>query len=208
MAQGSAALSVVADDAAAGGETDTALQGLVLLAQFHGIAADAAQLAHEFGRTGERFDETTLLLAARKLGLKAKVVAQPVARLGMVALPAMALVPDGDAFIVAKVNGDQFLIHDLAEKRPRAISQAELEARYVGRLLQVASRASVLGDLAKFDFSWFIPAVVKYRKLLLEVFIVSFFIQLFALITPLFYQVVMDKVLVQRGLTTCSCIAA
>jgi subfamily B ATP-binding cassette protein HlyB/CyaB len=61
--------------------------------------------------------------------------------------------------------------------------------------------------LAKFDFSWFIPAVVKYRKLMLEVFIVSFFIQLFALVTPLFYQVVMDKVLVHHGLTTLDVIA-
>lgn len=52
------------------------------------------------------------------------------------------------------------------------------------RLLQVASRASVLGNLAKFDFSWFIPAVVKYRKLLAEVFAVSLFIQIFALVTP------------------------
>jgi len=49
--------------------------------------------------------------------------------------------------------------------------------------------------------------VVKYRRLLLEVFIVSFFIQLFALVTPLFYQVVMDKVLVHRGLTTLDVIA-
>jgi len=206
MAQGSAVLSV-AESAQADAGRDLRLQGLVLLAQFHGIAADAAQLAHEFGHNDARFDETTLLLAARKLGLKAKIVAQPLSRMAMANLPALALVPDGEAFVVAKVNGDQVLIHDLADKRPRAISTAEFEARYAGRLLQVASRASVLGELAKFDFSWFIPAVVKYRKLLLEVFIVSFFIQLFALVTPLFYQVVMDKVLVHRGLTTLDVIA-
>lgn len=206
MAQGSAVLSVVEGARADAGQ-DLGLQGLVLLAQFHGIAADAAQLAHEFGRNGERFDETTLLLAAKKLGLKAKVVAQPSSRIAMASLPALALAPEGEAFIVAKVNGDQVLIHDLVEKRPRALSSAEFEARYAGRLLQVASRASVLGELAKFDFSWFVPAVVKYRKLLLEVFIVSFFIQLFALVTPLFYQVVMDKVLVHRGLTTLDVIA-
>jgi subfamily B ATP-binding cassette protein HlyB/CyaB len=175
---------------------------LVLLAQFHGIAADGAQLAHQFGRVGEGFDETTLLLAAKHLGLKAKVVAQPSSRIGMANLPALALVEGGESFVVAKTNGDTVLIHDLAEKRPRAISLDEFEARYRGRLLQVTSRASVLGDLAKFDFSWFIPAVVKYRKLLLEVFVVSFFIQLFALVTPLFFQVVMDKVLVHRGFTT------
>ncbi|WP_206860595.1 type I secretion system permease/ATPase [Lysobacter changpingensis] len=206
MAQGSAVLSVV-EGARADARQDLGLQGLVLLAQYHGIAADAAQLAHEFGHNGEAFDETTLLLAAKKLGLKAKVTTQPAARIAMANLPALALLPDGDAFVVAKVHGEQVLIHDLAEKRPRAMSMTEFESRYAGRLLQIASRASVLGELAKFDFSWFVPAVVKYRKLLLEVFVVSFFIQLFALVTPLFYQVVMDKVLVHRGLTTLDVIA-
>ncbi|EFR1994505.1 enterohemolysin T1SS ABC transporter permease/ATPase EhxB, partial [Escherichia coli] len=52
------------------------------------------------------------------------------------------------------------------------------------------------------DFSWFIPSVVKYRRILLEVLTVSAFIQFLALITPLFFQVVMDKVLVHRGFST------
>jgi len=207
MLQGSMARPVTQAAANASVLPDLALQGLVLLAQFHGVAADANQLAHEFGRTGELFDETTLLLAAKRLGLKAKVVAQPVSRIGMAALPVLALVPGGDAFIIAKVGDDSVLIHDLVEQRPRTLSRAEFETRYAGRLLQVASRASVLGQLAKFDFTWFIPAVVKYRKLLLEVFVASLFIQLFALVTPLFYQVVMDKVLVHQGLTTLNVIA-
>lgn len=46
-------------------QPDSALHGLVLLAQFHGIAADPIQIAHDFGRSGELFDETTLLLAAK-----------------------------------------------------------------------------------------------------------------------------------------------
>ncbi|MFC6839606.1 type I secretion system permease/ATPase [Xanthomonas theicola] len=186
---------------------DLALQGLVLLAQFHGIAADAAQLAHDGGRGGAPFDEVALLLAARKLGLKAKVVAQPAHRLALATLPALALVPEGAPFILAQAQDDRILIHDLAERRPRTLSSAEFQARYAGRLLQVASRASVLGELAKFDVSWFIPALVKYRRLMLEVFVVSLFIQLFALVTPLFFQVVMDKVLVHQGLTTLDVIA-
>ncbi|MEZ0470995.1 type I secretion system permease/ATPase [Luteimonas salinilitoris] len=211
MARGGATLAAV--DAVASGDSrpasqpDLALRGLVLLAQFHGVAADAGQLAHELGRADQPFDETTLLLAAKRLGLKAKVVAQPAARIGMASLPALALVPEGEPFIVARRNDDKILIHDLVEKRPRAISFEEFESRYAGRLLQLASRASVLGELARFDFSWFIPAVVKYRKLLLEVFIVSFFIQMFALVTPLFYQVVMDKVLVHQSITTLEVIA-
>src|SRR4249919_272089 len=212
MAQGSARLAAVAagpGELPSGGHApDLPLNGLVLLAQFHGIAADAQQLAHQFGRSGEPFDETTLLLAAKHLGLKAKVSPQPASRIGMANLPALAIgEAGGDSFIVAKASDDTILIHDLVEKRPRSLSKEDFEARYRGRLLQVASRASVLGDLARFDFSWFIPAVVKYRKLLLEVFVVSFFLQMFALVTPLFYQVVMDKVLVHHGLTTLNVIA-
>ena len=80
-------------------------------------------------------------------------------------------------------------------------------ALWSGELILFASRASLAGELARFDFSWFIPAVVKYRKLLAEVLIVSVVLQLFALVTPLFFQVVMDKVLVHRGLTTLDVIA-
>ena len=74
--------------------------------------------------------------------------------------------------------------------------------QWTGELILVASRASLAGELAKFDFSWFIPSLVKYRRLLGEVLLISFFLQLFALVSPLFFQVVMDKVLVHRGLTT------
>lgn len=207
MSQGNAALSVVGDVVEEVRESGLALRGLVLLAQFHGVAADAEQLAHEAGAGDAPLEDTALVLLARKLGLKAKVVTPVAARLGMANLPALALCETGDAFIIARINGDQALIHDLRLQRPQTITVEALKQRYEGRLLQIASRASVLGELARFDFSWFIPAVVKYRKLMLEVFIVSFFIQLFALVTPLFYQVVMDKVLVHHGLTTLDVIA-
>lgn len=206
MPQGDAVPSVPGDEGAHEHQ-DLALRGLVLLAQFHGIAADAGQLAHDAGVGSAAMDETTLVLAARKLGLKARVSSTALARLAMTSLPALALGDNGDAFIIARITGDQVLIHDLTQRRPRIIDMPALQQRYRGRLLQVSSRASVLGELARFDFSWFIPAVIKYRKMLLEVFVVSFFIQLFALVTPLFYQVVMDKVLVHQGLTTLDVIA-
>jgi ABC-type bacteriocin/lantibiotic exporter with double-glycine peptidase domain len=75
-------------------------------------------------------------------------------------------------------------------------------AHWTGELILITSRASLAGELAKFDFSWFIPSLVKHRKLLGEVLLISFILQLFALVSPLFFQVVMDKVLVHRGLTT------
>lgn len=200
-----AAAVPTADDRAA--DPPLALQGLALLAQFHGLAADSTHLAHEAGLGDAPVDEATLVLAARRLGLKAKVVATAPARLTMASLPALALGEEGDAFVIARISGEKALIHDLQLKRAVTVDLDTLLRRYRGRLLQVASRASVLGELARFDFSWFIPAVVKYRRMLLEVLVVSFFLQLFALVTPLFYQVVMDKVLVHHGLSTLGVIA-
>ncbi len=69
-------------------------------------------------------------------------------------------------------------------------------------MLLFTSRASLTGELARFDFSWFVPAVVKYRKLLLEVLAISFVLQIFGLVTPLMFQVVMDKVLVNHTYNT------
>ncbi|MDC7716539.1 type I secretion system permease/ATPase [Vogesella sp. DC21W] len=181
---------------------DLGLLGLVLLAQFHGVAADPAQLAHQFAAGSQPFSETDLLLAAKSLSLKASIVKQPLARLARVNLPAMVLRDDGQQLILARVEGDKFLVHDLKAGRPQVLSDSDFAARYQGRLLLMTSRASVAGVLAKFDFTWFIPAIVKYRRLLLETLAVSLVLQLFALITPLFFQVVMDKVLVHRGFTT------
>ena len=186
---------------------DTGLVCLVMLARFHQIAADPGQLAHQFKVSGETFTQTDLLLAAKHLSLQAKSVKTSIDRLDRTPLPAMAVDNTGGYFILARFEGDTALIHDPRAERPQVISRDELLTRWNGQLILFTSRASMIGEMAKFDFSWFIPAVVKYRKLLTEVLLVSFVLNLFALVTPLFFQVVMDKVLVHRGLTTLDVIA-
>jgi subfamily B ATP-binding cassette protein HlyB/CyaB len=187
--------------------SDTGLVCLVMLARFHQIAADPEQLAHQFQVSGKSFGHTEILLAAKQLGLQAKPVKTSIDRLDRTPLPAMAVDTNGGYFILARVEADKALIHDPKAERPEVVSRDELMARWSGELILFTSRASMIGEMAKFDFSWFIPAIVKYRKLLSEVLLVSFVLNLFALVTPLFFQVVMDKVLVHRGLTTLDVIA-
>lgn len=188
-------------------QLDSGLACLVVLARFHQIAADPDQLAHQFKASGQAFGQTEILLAAKHLGLQAKPVKTSLDRLDRIPLPAMAVDAVGNYFILARFDSDKVLIHDPQVERPQVISRDELSARWAGNLILFTSRASLIGEMAKFDFSWFIPAVVKYRKLLGEVLLVSFVLNLFALVTPLFFQVVMDKVLVHRGLTTLDVIA-
>jgi len=179
-----------------------------MLARFHSVAASAEQLAHEFAPAQQLFTSRELLLAARKLGLKAKSVNTTIARLDRTPLPAIAANGDGTFFIIAKLDQGKALIQDPRAERPEVISFEDLAARWTGELLLVRSESGLPGETSRFDFTWFIPAIVKYRKLLGEVLLVSFALQLFALVTPLFFQVVMDKVLVHHGLTTLDVIAA
>lgn len=106
-----------AESGTPGEPLDQWLHGLILLARFHGIAADAAQLRHEAGVGDRDFTETELLLTARRLELKARVVPQPVDRIDCIALPALALCGEGQTFVVARVAGDKVLIQDPADGR-------------------------------------------------------------------------------------------
>jgi len=196
-------------EAAAGSIQDPGLMALVLVARFHGIAADVEQLRHAAAIKSAQFTPQDLVLAARSIGLKAREVRTTAARLSKTPCPALILEENGQHFILANCDGQKALTLELGASAPIARTPDEVIQRSGGRMLLFASRASLAGDLARFDFSWFIPAVVKYRRLLLEVLLVSAVLQLFGLISPLMFQVVMDKVLVNRAYNTLNvvCIA-
>jgi len=182
--------------------TDTGLICILILARFHDLPADAAQLRHQFARSGSPFSDSDILRAAKYLGLKSGVLHTQWSRLPGTPLPAMAKVRDGRYVVLAKIEGDKALIQDPGPARPLVQSREEFESTWTGELLLFTKRAHLRLQDLKFDFTWFIPAIVKYRKFLGEVFLASFFLQLLALLAPLFTQVVIDKVLVHKGFTT------
>jgi ATP-binding cassette, subfamily B, bacterial HlyB/CyaB len=181
---------------------DTGVLSLLLLARFFGLPADGAQLRHQFGQSNTPLGDADLLRAAKSLGLKAGVVHTDWGRLAGTPLPAMAKRQDGYYVVVAKVEGDKVLVHDPREQRPTILTKTDFTAVWSGQLLLATKRATLSPHDLTFDFTWFIPAVVKYRRLLGEVVAASFFLQLFGLLTPLFTQIVIDKVLVHKGFTT------
>src|SRR5471030_3290615 len=181
---------------------DAGLSALVLIARFHGIATDASQLKHAAAVKSEAFSEAQLVLSARSIGLKARAVALLPERLGQTPFPALALDRTGRHFILAGSDGKTALVLEPGMPAPVVRPIDEVMERSSGRMLLFTSRASLAGELARFDFSWFIPAVVKYRRLLLEVLGVSLVLQLFGLVSPLMFKVVMDKVLVNRTYST------
>jgi subfamily B ATP-binding cassette protein HlyB/CyaB len=172
---------------------------LVLLLRFHGIAADARQIMHQYGET---IGTVEMLRCAKDLKFKARAVGSSWDRLARTALPAIAERSDGSFIIVSKVADTSALILDPVAGRPQSLSRAEFEAQWSGRLILMTRRANLASVASRFDITWFLRAMHKYRRLLGEVLVASFFLQLFALVSPLFFQVVIDKVLVHRGLST------
>jgi subfamily B ATP-binding cassette protein HlyB/CyaB len=198
-------MSVVESDLAAAVEAvanDAGLALLVLIAGFHGIPAEAAQLKHAAALPGGVFQEGDLVLAARSLGLQARAVPLQADRLDRLPYPVLMMDRTGRHFVVAAIKDQTALVQEANERAPSVTPISEMIARSNGRVLLFASRASLAGEMAKFDFSWFIPAIVKYRRLLLEVLGVSAVLQIFGLVTPLMFQVVMDKVLTNRAEAT------
>ncbi len=173
-----------------------------MVLRFFGEAANPEQLRHRFSVSGRPLNEIGLLRAAKALGLKASVVNSTMDRLPRTPLPAIASHRDGRWMILAKASGDKVLVHDPLEPAPHVMTAEEFAHLWSGRLLLVTHRAQLSGATRRFDFTWFIPSIFRYRKIFGEVLLASFFLQLFALVTPLFFQVVIDKVLVHRGLST------
>lgn len=181
---------------------DTGLNCLLILARFHDLPANGTQLQHQFSQSGQALSEIDLLRAAKHVGLKAGVVKTTWSKLQGMPLPGMAKLVDGRYLVVAKVQAEKVLVQHPDEARPLVLSRDRFEMIWTGDLLLFTKRANLRLQDLKFDFTWFIPAIVKYRKFFGEVLIASFFLQLFALLTPLFTQVVIDKVLVHKGFTT------
>jgi len=190
-------------------ELETGLRALVTMAGFHGLAADAEQLKHEFG--SQSFDTSTVLRAAKHLGMAAKLVYQDVRRLAQAPFPVIAIGQDGEFFIAARIDTSNAetvrVLIQRGSESPVIVSMPEFMEIWSGQFIYLSSKQSYIGELARFDFSWFIPAIVKYRRLLLEVLAISLVLQILGLITPLFFQVVMDKVLVNHAMKTLNVVA-
>jgi ATP-binding cassette, subfamily B, bacterial HlyB/CyaB len=178
-------------------------QGLIVLTsllRLHGIGVDPEQVRHSFGEIPIGVSE--MLRHAKQTGLKARVLKTTFVRLATTPLPGIAVLRDGGFLLLGKTGDGKVLVQSPLAPRPQLMTQAEFEAVWDGRIVLVARRAGLVDLARRFDITWFLGAIVKYRGLLGEVFVASFFLQLFALATPLIFQVVIDKVLVHRSMTT------
>ena len=201
----------VGTETGAAATQDSTLACFLLLARFLGVAADGQQIEHEMGRAAGGYTLEDMSRTGKRLGLVTRIRRCRPGELAKMPLPSIAELQDGGAAIFLKVEEEgaepRILVQLADAPRPEVWSWDELQRRFGSRLLLMTAREQMAGEARKFDISWFIPALVKYRKPLRDVLIASFFVQLMGLVSPIFFQLVIDKVLVHQSLTTLDVLA-
>ncbi|TCM07349.1 type I secretion system permease/ATPase [Sphingomonas sp. PP-CC-3G-468] len=179
---------------------ESGLTALATVLAMHRIAVDPGQLRHELGHTAAAAAVDLQRLAMRVDGVKAKSTTATFDRLARLPLPVLANGNDG-WFVIGRVAANDVLVQ-IPGSAPSKLTRSELEAVWDGEIVLVTTRESSNGSQRKFDVTWFIPQIVRYRRLIGEVLLITLALNLLGLAAPLFFQNIIDKVLVHNTLAT------
>jgi ATP-binding cassette, subfamily B, bacterial HlyB/CyaB len=205
------------------------LWALGSLSALHHKSFSAELLASEFPATAEDPpNESTLVQAAIRLGFKVKATHIQARQIAQLPLPLLvALQPTSPAETQANTNtvtlalitaatADQLVLFKAGSNQPESVDVAQLDALLTGQAWLIApevesandedaakdARGGAAGVSQTFGFKWFIPELVRHKKVWRDVLLASLALQIVALATPLFTQAIIDKVVVHRTQST------
>ena len=116
-------------------------------------------------------------------------------------LPFIARV-NGSFVVLMKRSDKQVLFFSIEQKRPMVLTMEEFRQQWDGYAFFMTPKLKLDKLPKRFNLQWFLPVFWKFRRFFYEVLAASCLLQIFTLITPLFTQVIIDKVLVHKGLST------
>ena len=186
----------------------TALVCLELIARINQINVDLRTVNREYGIADKEYTTEQLLLVSKNLGFKARIKKMsPGELLRKYPAPAMIILQDNTYAVLLRINTEEgkalvFLPQEMAAKQ---LELTELDNISSGAY--VVFKHKMITDQIAFGFKWFYREILHYKNVMAEVLTGSFIVQLFGLVTPLFTQVILDKVIVHRTMTTLDVLA-
>lgn len=212
------------DDSIAGSESDAAsradgaaakprhteLECLVAVTRHHGVDLSMERLVHDYAVGADAVALPLLLRIARETGFRARsaqIKWRDLANLGG-AYPALARLDNGNWIVLVGFQGEgpdaTATVFDPLAEPPHlfTLSQEQLCARWQGEVVFL-KRAHRLSDPEQpFRLRWFVPELIRQRRLFRDVAVAALFLYAVGLATPIFFQLVIDKVLVHEGYVT------
>ena len=143
--------------------------------------------------------------AGEKLGLQLQHLQTDWVSLADLSYPALLHWRQERWIMVYGVEGNRIVVADPenSHKRCESLPREHIEDAWDGQLWSVEP----LPKAESFNLGWFLPAIWKYKGLLIEVLLASFILQLLGLATPMITQVIIDKVIVHESLPTLNVMA-
>ena len=163
-------------------------------------------LTEQVKRQGTISFQVTAYLA-ESIGLKAQLVELPVA--SITRIPTPALIRYGDSFAVLyEADANTVVVGVPSQgivrcKIAKLLEQLDVDpTNFPPQVRVLLLSATKETPQERFSLRWFIPYLSRHRRVLIEVFIASFFVQLAALANPLVVQLIIDKVITQNSIGT------
>jgi ATP-binding cassette, subfamily B, bacterial HlyB/CyaB len=183
------------------------LWALCVVAIKHRIQLDRAALAHDLALGRRPALTADIVRAARSAGLAAQVLTgASKQQLTQTPVPAILRMQDGQYVILGqRVDQDQACeIIRFEMPQPVQCTLDELVQNWSGEIILMTGTTETPADLSttQFGIGWFVPILWRHKRTLIHILIASLFVHLFALATPIFMQVVIDKVLVHESVST------
>ena len=181
---------------------DSGLACFMIVMKFHGIPITKEQadsLAVLDG--GQKAGEIEIIQSAKALKMRAKLCRLKINKLGNITAPIIAKNKNGEFFIIAKSMEEDFMVLFPDKIQPEVLSKEELAQIWDGTSVLITKKGIVDRE-AVFSFKWFIPTILKFKKEFIQVLLAVFIIQILGILTPVMTQVVVDKVLVHRSIST------
>jgi ATP-binding cassette, subfamily B, bacterial HlyB/CyaB len=185
------------------GALEEALACFQMLSKSLGIPFRREVVRRVLGQQLERTGDIPLPVCgaiAELMGLNAQLVTVPATMVSRLQAP--ALVHWNNHLAVLFQISEKELVLGIPQKGILRCKPAEFMRLWgeEGQVLLLKTTAQT--PQQRFSLSWFLPSLWRYRKVLFEVLVASFFVQLFGLANPLIVQIIIDKVLVQNSLDT------
>jgi HlyB family type I secretion system ABC transporter len=143
---------------------------------------------------------------AENLGFSTRPVKATLDKLAEQPLPAIVHWEGNHFIVVYEITKKRVIVCDPALGQ-RSLTKTEFKAGWSGYALLLQPTALLKNTKDESRSFWkFFELIKPHYRTLLEVFIASILIQLFGLVTPVFTQLLLDRVLVQRSVTTLNAI--
>lgn len=186
----------------------TGLKCFEIITKIHQVNVDMQKILKEYAISQEELSPEELVRIIKNSDFKVKIKnLSPNIIKDKYPLPAITINSDGSFSLLLKVNSkdEKCLIYSPLKKEPEEVSFNDISQLCNNNFIVLAHK--IFNEQIKFGFKWFFNECLTYKQVISEVMLGSFIVQLFGLVTPLFTQVILDKVIVHRTLTTLDVLA-